>query len=119
MSQQYQKECFVCHQQIYLSKPSPDYKGWIKTNLDGSNHVDPDAKRGSKYGVATTITTTSPTTPTMATTNSDYETKQAAINKAHDENIEASKNLTEAVNGLTSEIRILGDLVSRYLETRP
>lgn len=107
---QLQKECFICHKQVYLSKPSPDSK-WVKTNLDGSEHIEPEAKTR-----ATTYTSRSNTAAIQeAKITADLRTE--AIAKAHEENMEASRNLTEAINGLTSDLRILADLISRYLES--
>ena len=106
MSQQLQKECFICHQQVYLSKPSPDFKGWTKTNLDGSEHKDPQKSTGPKQ-----------TTFTSNPAQSAQRTE--AIAKAHEENIKASADLTQAVNGLSSNVSTLIDLLGKYMERMP
>jgi hypothetical protein len=95
MSQQLQKECFVCHQQIYLSKNSPDQKGWNKTNLDGTEHIDPVKPRGN-FPQTTHQTTFSPEA---------VKERQQVIQQSHEENIEASKDLTAAIRELAAAIR--------------
>jgi hypothetical protein len=99
MSQQLQKECFTCHQQIYLSKPSPDAKGWIKTNLDGSEHIDPVKPRSGTY--QTQQTSFLPNQIKQA----QQEERNNAIAKAHEENIDASKDLAAAIRELATAIR--------------
>ena len=105
MAQQLQKECFICHQQVYLSKPSPESK-WVKTNLDGSEHIDPARPAAQKQ---TTFTTSPAQSPQM----------NEAIAKAHEENIKASADLTQAVNSLSSNISTLIDLIGKYMERMP
>jgi len=95
MSQQLQKECFTCHQQIYLSKPSPDAKGWIKTNLDGSEHIDPVKPRGT-YQQAQQQTTFN---------TEAVKERQRIIQESHEENIAASKDLAAAIRELATAIR--------------
>ena len=110
MAQQLQKECFICHQQVYLSKPSPDSK-WIKTNLDGSEHVDPTKSKGSYQQ-----TFAPRDTPEIREAKITANLRTEAIAKAHEENIKANADLTQAVNNLSSNISTLIDLVGRYLE---
>lgn len=97
MSQQLQKECFVCHQQIYLSKNSPSDKNWIKTNLDGSEHIDPQKPRS----------TFQPQQNQQQTTfNSEaVKERQRIIQESHEENIAASKDLAAAIRELATAIR--------------
>jgi hypothetical protein len=95
MSQQLQKECFVCHQQIYLSKNSPDQKGWVKTNLDGSEHIDPQKPRTFSQGTARQ-TTFDPEA---------VKERQRVIQESHEENIAASKDLAAAIRELATAIR--------------
>ena len=100
MSQQLQKECFTCHQQIYLSKPSPDAKGWIKTNLDGSEHIDP-VKPRQQYQQ----------TQQQTTFNSEaVKERQRIIQESHEENIAASKDLAAAIRELATAIRERGSI---------
>jgi len=96
MSQQLQKECFTCHQQIYLSKPSPDAKGWIKTNLDGSEHIDPVKPRSGTYQQSQQQTTFN---------TEAVKERQRIIQESHEENIAASKDLAAAIRELATAIR--------------
>jgi hypothetical protein len=106
-TKQMQKECFTCGQQIYLTRPSPG-SPWVKTNLDGSEHRD--AKKSSgQFSSQRQLGTDNSTS--AAAQRSD------AIAKAHEENMEASKNLTFAITNLTVSIESLRDLVKIYLET--
>ena len=100
-TKQMQKECFTCGQQIYLTRPSPG-SPWVKTNLDGSEHRD--AKK-------------SPRQTSFDNSTSAAAQRSDAIAKAHEENMEASKNLTFAITNLTVSIESLRDLVKIYLET--
>jgi hypothetical protein len=98
MSQQLQKECFTCHQQIYLSKPSPDAKGWIKTNLDGSEHIDPVKPRSGTYQ--------QPQQQQQTTFNPEaVKERQRIIQEAHDEKMDAYKDLAAAIRELATAIR--------------
>lgn len=98
MSQQLQKECFVCHQQIYLSKNSPDQKGWIKTNLDGTEHIDPQKPRPP--------TTFLPQAARQTTFDPEaVKERQKVIQESHEENIAASKDLAAAIRELATAIR--------------
>jgi hypothetical protein len=101
MSQQLQKECFTCHQQIYLSKPSPDAKGWIKTNLDGSEHIDPIKPRGTYQQSQQQQTTFNPEA---------VKERQRIIQESHEENIAASKDLAAAIRELATAIREKGSI---------
>ena len=74
-----------------LSKPTPDSK-WIKTNLDGSEHIDPQKSR--------------PSAPTQTTFNSEaVKERQRVIQESHEENIAASKDLAAAIRELATAIR--------------
>ena len=89
---------------------------WIVTNLDGTQH------RHVKSGP--TAYRPTPTTQTQPTSFLPDQVKQAqqeernkAIIQAHDENITASKNQTEAVKELTNAILILAQEIRNRKET--
>ena len=82
----------------------PDDK-WVVTNLDGSIHKH--VKSGGSVS-------TTPKVVSTAVTNQAAREAQEARNKqiiqAHDENIIASRNLTEAIKELTQAISLLAEV---------
>lgn len=92
MSQQKEATCFVCGKQIYINKPYPDSK-WVKTNLDGSAHVDPP--RQQKQQIA------------KATEKMSSPEQKKDWEHAHDENMDRQDKLIASLDTLATEIKNL------------
>lgn len=122
MSQQKEAECFTCHQKIYISKPTPDSK-WVKTNLDGSAHIDPF----QKFGTVRTQTVPPLQQPQQPSASSQTEfdsgqTIRRELNKGLDETIklrdktiqESFDRKMEAYDEITSKLDKLSASVERH-----
>lgn len=109
---QIQKECFICHKQVYLSKPTPDSK-WLKTNLDGSVHVDPQKPRAGSYQEQIGPI---PDTPTIQEAKVTAALRTEAIAKAHEENMESEAKTRLAIDALNQTLISLAELIKQHLE---
>jgi hypothetical protein len=80
-------ECFTCKQPVKLER-KPDNSGWLKTNLDGTPHIDQKKKQQQQQGQKALQSSVSsskeehiePTTTTTTTTTTTR--KQLAELKA-------------------------------------
>ena len=91
-------------------------------NLDGTHHYH--VKYGPQQQTKQeAVTISQDVTRPVVTKNEEYQLKQAvkeeAIATAHRENMEESAKLRTSIDGLSSNIALLVDLVGKYLDRTP
>ena len=117
---QRQIKCNYCDNgQDILYDPNASPK---TVNLDGSHHYHVKYGPSQQQSKQETVTRTEPVSRPMVTHEEESKITAAlrseAIAKAHEENMEASRNLTAAVNSLNSTISTFIDIVGKYLDSK-
>lgn len=108
-----QRPCKYCENgQEVMMETGADGK-WIVTNLDGTQHRHVKASQGTSLTQTPKIASTAVTNQTA---REAQEERNKQITLAHDENILASRNLTEAIKYLTQAISNLADITRAKTE---